>query len=600
MQSAEPRAPAESAADRERLTLSTRLAFSMQGFIGAAMAVLLGVYMGKFYVDVVLLPAGLFAIAIAAGRALDAITDPMMGYISDHTNSRWGRRKPWIFVGVVGNAVAFYLMLTPSAELSVRGVMWWFLCSYLVSFLFVTAVSVPRIALGAELTLDATHRAQLFGTLAFFVGLGTVAGAMAPALIGSPPPGMTGSSLFLGLTNDPRYKMALQAGAYVVVYLLLNFWFLFKIKERKEFAGRGETPFVPGVRRALRNKPFRIMFVSHVITAIPVAIPAMLMPFFVEYVLKASPFWTAILIVAYLSSGVLCLPLWMKLVRRIGKLPVWLLNAFIGVTGGISLFFVGEGDQMTVLFIELYVGMQSQVWLFLGGAMHADVIDYDELHTGKRREAQFSSLWSIIPKFALIPGAAIPLAVLGGVGYVPNQDQSPEVLLTMRVLFALVPAAFNLVGASIMWWYPLSEKNHRKIREGVAQHVEGLDALDPITGKVLKPIQHRSVDEETGWFLDFFSARELASYVAKGTPPLLGVILWTLGCGALSVGFTLLAWTRIEGVDADPGPLPTLSIVAAGLSLTGALFHLLRIKPARKFVQAPVDRTVVESHLRDL
>ena len=64
MQSAEPRAPAESAADRERLTLSMRLAFSMQGFVAAAMAVLVGVYMGKFYVDVVLLPAGLFAIAI--------------------------------------------------------------------------------------------------------------------------------------------------------------------------------------------------------------------------------------------------------------------------------------------------------------------------------------------------------------------------------------------------------------------------------------------------------------------------------------------------------------------------------------------------------
>ena len=587
-------------ADRERLTLSTRLAFSMQGFVGAAMGVLVAVYMGKFYVDVVLLPAGLFAIAIAAGRALDAITDPMMGYISDHTRSRWGRRKPWILLGILGNAVAFYLMLTPSAGLSVSAVMWWFLCFYVTSFLFVTAVNVPRTALAAELTLDTTYRARLFGTLAFFVGLGTVVGAMAPVMIGSPPPGMTGSKLFLGLTNDPRYKIQLQATAYVVGYLLLNFWFLFKIKERKEFAGRGETPFVPGVRRALRNKPFRIMFVSHVITAMPVAIPAMLMPFFVQYVLKASPFWTGILIVVYLSSGVLCLPLWMKLVGRIGKLPVWLINAFIGVTGGISLFFVGEGDQMTVLFIELYVGMQSQVWLFLGGAMHADVIDYDELRTGKRREAQFSSLWSIIPKFALISGAAIPLAILGGVGYAPNQDQNPEVLLTMRVLFALVPAAFNGIGASIMWWYPLSEKNHRKIRDGVARHAEGLDAQDPITGKTLKPIQHRTVDEGTGWYLDFFSARELSQYTAKGTQPLMGATMWTLGFSALCVGFVLLASTRIEGFDSDPGPVPTLSIVAAGLSLTGAIFHLLRIKPARKFAESPVDKNVVESHLRDL
>lgn len=587
-------------ADRERLTLSTRLAFSMQGFVAAAMVVLVTVYMGKFYVDVVLLPAGLFAIAIAAGRAIDAITDPMMGYISDHTRSRWGRRKPWILLGVLGNAVLFYLMMTPSASLSVGGVMWWFLCCYVTSYLFVTAVAVPRAALAAELTLDTNHRARLFGTVAFFVGLGTVVGAIAPAIIGSPPPNMAGSKLFLGLTNDPRYKMQLQATVYVAGYLLLNFWFLYKIREREEFRGRGETPFVPGVRRALRNKPFRIMFASHVVTAIPIAIPAMLMPFFVEYVLEASPLWTAVLIVAYLSSGVVCLPLWMKLVARIGKLPVWLINAFIGVTGGLALFFVGEGDQMTVLFIELYVGMQSQVWLFLGGAMHADVIDYDELQTGKRREAQFSSLWSIIPKFALIPGAAIPLAILGGVGYVPNQDQTHEVLLTMRVLFALVPATFNLIGAAIMWWYPLSETNHRKIREGVARHAEGLDALDPIAGKMLRPVPHRGVDEETGWYLDFFSARELSRYVAKGTSPLLGAVSWTLACSALCVGFVLLARSGIESFDSDPGPFPTLSIVAAGLALTGAIFHLLRINPARRFSASPIAKNVVENHLREV
>jgi GPH family glycoside/pentoside/hexuronide:cation symporter len=521
-----------------------------------------------------------------------------MGYVSDHTRSRWGRRKPWILLGVLGNAVAFYLMLTPSAGLSPSGVMWWFLGCSVASFLFVTAVAVPRTALAAELTLDGSHRARLFGTLALFVGLGTLVGAVAPVVIGTAPPSMSGSKLFLGLTNDPRYKMELQAGAYVIGYLLLNFWFLFKIKERKEFSGRGETPFVPGVRRALRNKPFLIMFVSHVFTAIPIAIPAMLMPFFVQYVLKASPYWTAILIVAYLGSGVVCLPLWMKLVERVGKLRVWLINAFIGVTGGTAMFFVGEGDQLTVLFIEIYVGMQSQVWLFLGGAMHADVIDYDELHTGKRREAQFSALWSIIPKFALVPGAAIPLAILGSVGYAPNADQSPEVLLTLRVLFALVPAAFNGIGATIMFWYPLSEARHRKIREGVARHAEGLAALDPITGETLNPVDQRSVEEETGWFLDFFSAWELSRYLAKGTPPLLAAILWVVGCSALCVGFVFLAWTRIEGVESDPGALPTLAIVAAGLSLTGAIFHLLRVGPARQFGQSPVGKDVVECHLR--
>ncbi|MBW2718007.1 MAG: hypothetical protein JRD94_05465 [Deltaproteobacteria bacterium] len=168
----------------------------------------------------------------------------------------------------------------------------------------------------------------------------------------------------------------------------------------------------------------------------------------------------------------------------------------------------------------------------------------------------------------------------------------------MRVLFALAPAAFNGIGAMIMVWYPLSEARHRKIRKGVACHAEGLAALDPITGETLNPVDQRSVEEETGCFLDFFSARELSRYLAKGTPPVFAAILWVVGCSALCVGFVFLAWTRIEGVESNPGALPTLAIVAAGLSLTGAIFHLLRVGPARQFGQSPVGKDVVERHLR--
>jgi GPH family glycoside/pentoside/hexuronide:cation symporter len=588
--------------ESERLSLRTQIAFSAQGFAGAAMGLLVAVYLGKFYVDVVLLPAGLFAVAVAAGRALDAITDPFMGYVSDHTRSRWGRRKPWILAGLLGNAVVFYAMLTPSASLTTSQVMAYFVGCYGLSFAFVTMINVPRTALGAELTLETRQRANLYGVAALFVGLGTIVGAMLPVLIGGAPPGSgaLGQKIFLGLSNDPRYQMQLQATWFVVAYLVLNLWFLWVIKERPEFMGRGETPFVPGVRRALRNQPFRIMFISHVITAIPIAMPATLMPFFVQYVLKISPIWTAALIVVYLASGVLCLPLWVKLARRFGKLAVWLAVSAIGVTGGAALFFVGPGDEWLLLAIEAYVGAQSQVWLFLGAAMHADVIDYDELHSGKRREAQFSALWAIIPKFALIPGAAIPLAVLGGVGYVPNQEQSPEVLLTMRLLFAVVPALFNAIGLSIMWWYPLSEKKHAAVRAGIAAHAAGKDAIDPITGKRLAPPNARNVDEATGWYLDYFSSRELRSYAARGVQPLGSAIFWTVLCAVVTVVATYSCVASVKSLDVDPGPLPSLNIVLAGMSLTAFLFHALRIRPALQLRRKPLDAGTVRQHIDEI
>lgn len=572
----------------ERLGTGTRIAFSLQATAGAAMGLLLAVYLTKFYVDVVALPAGIMAVAIAAGRAFDAITDPVMGWISDRTRSRFGRRLPWIAIGVLGNAIMFLLLLNPPEVLPEAGLAGWAVGALVLSFLFVTISSVPRQALAVELTLDQAERQQLFATIAGFVAIGTVIGAVMPNVLGA-----------LGI-EDERARMSWQSVLYVAAYLAANAWFLKRIRERPAFAGRGQVPLVPGVRRALRNRPFRIMFVSHVITAIPFVIPATLLPFYTEYVLQAEAEWVGIFLLAYLVSGLLALPVWLMVAEARGKLAVWLAAAFVAVTGGASLFFMGPGDERTVLFLHIYVGLQSAVWLFVGGAMHADVVDYDELQTGKRREAQFSALWSIIPKFALIPGASLPLAIMGGMGYVPGADTQPaDVVLAIKTQYALVPAALNAVGLSIMWWYPLSEDEHAAVRDAVARHARGETAVDPITGLTLPPPGRRTVDEATAWRLDYFSLGELRTIATGGAARVrFRIVAWMLLWLVAAVGFLiLLPVTARGGLDTDPGPLPSLAIVAAGLALTVALFHMARLGPAGRMVREPVAPETIQAHI---
>lgn len=572
----------------QRPNTQTNIAFSLPTLVGAAMALLLVVYLSKFYVDVVLLPAGIMAIAIASGRAFDAMTDPLMGWISDRTTSRFGRRLPWIALGVLGNSVMFYLLLNPPAELPQSGVATWAITGLLLSFLFVTISSVPRIALAAELTQDQDERMSLFGTISGFVAIGTIIGAVLPNALDG-----------LGIT-DARERMHWQSIIYVGAYLLANGWFLLRIRERPEFAGRGRTPLVPGIRRAWRNKPFRIMFVSHIITAIPIVIPATLLPFYTQYVLQADEQWIGIFLLAYLLSGLLALPIWFMLAAAKGKLTVWLCASFIAVTGGAALFFMGPDDTRDVLFINFYVGLQSAVWLFVGGAMHADVIDYDELHTGKRREAQFAALWNIIPKFALIPGAAIPFAVLGAVGYVPNAEvQTEQATFAIKFIYALVPAILNAIGLSIMWWYPLSESCHAKILAGIALHAKGESATDPITGQTLPPPYKRDVDEDVVWLLDYFSKRELR-FIDRGQLRRVG-----LGVGAWIFGGTLssavLLWVAISSMGAlerDPGAIPSLAIIGAGLAVTVAAFHCARLRPLRWLRSHPIDAASINQHLQ--
>jgi GPH family glycoside/pentoside/hexuronide:cation symporter len=570
----------------ERLKLLTVLAFTAQSVPGLAMGLLIFVYLSKFYVDAVLMPAGVLAIAIAAGRAADALLDPVVGYLSDHTRSRWGRRKPWIAAGTLGGAVSFYLLLTPPATLTAAEVAWWFIATFVATYIFSAMAQVPRIALSVELTLDPPQRTRLYALSAAFITLGTIIGAIFPTVL-------QGRGLV-----DPRAQMRVAASVYVIANLVLNVVLLAVVRERKEFSGRGEVPFVPGVRRALRNRAFRVMFSSHVITAIPFAIPATLLPFFVQYVVRLDATkWTGLYMLSYLGAGFVALPVWMLLARKFGKLRVWFLASFIAAAGGLAMFFVGQGDLKPMLWIEIVWGTQSSVWWFLGGAMHADVIDYDELHTGKRREAQFSALWSIIPKFALIPGAAIPLAVLGAVGYTPNvREQSPEVLFSLRLLFSLVPMVLNIIGLALMRWYPLNETVHRQIQVGIAQRARGEPAIDPITKRTLRAPADSAIDEATGWFLDYFSARLLE----RNTRVLPSVLAWAGAFGGLTLTAAAYALTRVQRWDLNPGPIPALAIVIAGLSFAGTVFHLLRIAPALQLDRTPPARGILEEHLASL
>jgi GPH family glycoside/pentoside/hexuronide:cation symporter len=388
---------------------------------------------------------------------------------------------------------------------------------------------------------------------------------------------------------------------YTVLLVVLFGLMLLKVSEKKEYLSKTSNPLVPGVRRALRNRPFRVFLAAAVVYSIPVMMPSLLMPYYVSYVLQPeNPLsWLGIYLVLYLGSGVLCVPFWVKLSYRYGKLRVWLVCNVIGVLGGAALFFAGKGDLGYVALIEVLVGTQSGAFYFLGPAMVADVIDYDELRTGKRREAQYMAFMTLIPKFVAIPGASIPLAVMGSLGYQPNVVQNDDVQRAIRLMFALVPALFNLAALFIVLRYPLTEAVHSKIRLGLGQHVRGEVARDPMTNKPVAPPDHGSVNEQTGWFLDHFSPRELrrlASTGASGAVRSSVTLAFALALLALCVT-TWVAVQSVHGLEASPGPMTVLAVVGAGLSLTWLVYEALRVLAAFRLVRSPPDRAVVAAHL---
>ena len=553
----------------ERLPLSRKLLYGAPTFAGAAVAIPILIHMPKFYSDVVLVPVGYIALAIAFARALDAIIDPAIGWLSDRTTTRLGRRRPFMLIGAPLCAVALFLLFTPLAGLSGAQAGAWFGATFAAYFFFHAVYEIPYLGLGAELTPEYHERSSLFGWRTAFLIAGTMVAAVLPAVFESTL-GARGAMSALG---------GLFGAALVGLFLLL----VARVREPAEHAHRSQSALAPGVRIALRNRPFMILMVTFVIASLPSAIPALLVPFYTDYVIDPpdTQKTLSLFLFLYFGSSFLFLPLWVWAAQRFGKLPTWLASFAIGISAGVGLFFAGKGDVLYVALLHVWAGVAFGSGLLLLPAMQADVIDYDELYTGQRREAQFAAFWQMIPKFVAIPGAALHIAVLAQIGYVPNQTQTPEVLLGIRVIYALVPAAFAAAAFFLARLYPISEAVHKQIRAGIAAHARGESAIDPLNGRVVRPPRAAELDPETRGFLDYFSPGELRRTLARGPAGVRNLVLAkTAACAALFVAAAALGMTSLHDIATQPGLVPVLSIVAAGFALTGACFHALRIGAA--------------------
>jgi GPH family glycoside/pentoside/hexuronide:cation symporter len=141
---------------------------------------------------------------------------------------------------------------------------------------------------------------------------------------------------------------------------------------------------------------------------------------------------------------------------------------------------LGPGEAAIYGVLVVLSGIGFGATLAIPSAIQADVIDYDELLTGERREGQYIGLWSISKKFAAALGVGVGLAALGMAGYTPNVEQTEQVQLTLRTLYALVPSICNILAFVIALAYPISSQVHRNIRDAIALRQKGQPVLNPI------------------------------------------------------------------------------------------------------------------------
>jgi len=194
----------------------------------------------------------------------------------------------------------------------------------------------------------------------------------------------------------------------------------------------------------------------------------MLVPYLTEYVLTepgSEPRAATLIVASYFLGNFGLTPLWIRLSRQFGKRDVWLGSMMVSCLCFCGLFFLTAESTWAIYLVPFVLGASAGSGAVIAPSIKADVIDYDELQTGQRKEGSYLAVWNFIRKAAAGLAIGITGYALEFSGFVPNESQqSDAVILTLRSLFSWFPAACYAVGIVVAFRFRFDEAAHAEVR----------------------------------------------------------------------------------------------------------------------------------------
>jgi GPH family glycoside/pentoside/hexuronide:cation symporter len=435
----------------ERLSLSRILAYSLPAAPLVFMTFLVNLYLLKFTTDVLRIAPALFGLAFAAARVWDALSDPLAGYWSDATVSRWGRRRPWLLGACLPIALAFAALWSPP-PLTGDALTLWMVVAIVFYYTAYSAAYVPHLALGAELTLDYHERSRLATGRGLFELLGMLCAA--------------GAIGFLGAAEEPRAagrSLSFAFGAATLVLFAVHVRFT---REREAFLGRGAASPLSAGLDVMRNPHARTLLAVFFIEMLSLGFLGVLFPFLADFV--GSGLNPGVVIGSVMAIALASIPGWLALARRFGKRMPWMLGIGGKGIGFGLLYFIGIEPSIVSILPMVLIGTGQACASILPTSIKADVIDYDELETGERKEGAYFAAWNLAIKLASAIAIACSGLLLQRAGYVPDTAaQAPATIETIKALAAGLPFGLHVVALAILAHFRLGPKEHQRIREEI-------------------------------------------------------------------------------------------------------------------------------------
>lgn len=478
------KSPAESPS---RLPLSLCLAFGVGTNGTATLIGVTGIYLLFFMTTMLGIEPAVAGALIFVSKIYDLVTDPLMGYISDRTRSRMGRRRPYLLLGAAVSALSGWLLFDVPAFGSETATIVWYGAVLLLFATGYTIFSVPYLSMPAEMTTDYHDRTRLMSFRTLFSSFGLLIGtAIAPIIVSSVggatleptilrppggidcvlPPGRAGQ-----VAGSPEGYALMGSVIAVIVFASMALCFFGTQRARFSTPERVNTNFAEQLRMTLRNRPFMLLVATKTLQLTGVTAFSAGLAFFAQYIVQLTGAQLGMFFGLFSLGTILSLPFWVWHARRVGKKAAYVLAVSLFVCLDLALLLVGQGDLGLLLALGFVIGFSSGGLILLGVSMLPDTIDYDEHLTGQRREGIYSGVWSTIEKGSAAVATLLAGAILSGAGYLETRAgeiacQPQSALTAIQLNVAVLPAAVMLISLLFLTRYDLTRERLEVLAAG--------------------------------------------------------------------------------------------------------------------------------------
>jgi GPH family glycoside/pentoside/hexuronide:cation symporter len=439
-----------------KLSMGTKFAYGTAD-LGIAMVTAAIQFVLFFYYNKVLgMDPALIGTALLVGKfTWDAINDPLVGYLSDRTRTRWGRRKPFMLFGAIPFGLTVWLLFSLPSGLTGAAAFLVVLGSFLLVDTTQTLVSVPYYAMSAELTYDYNERTSLISIRMIFTVLGYILGAGATSML---------ANMFIGMgASEPAaysYTGAIY-GVVAVVTVLITTLFV-KERPNPDLVPATMPPWKQIVQ-IFKNRPFVQYMIMSTIISISFTLLTGLLTYFVTFQLGMGNQFFLVMLVMLGTVGLFLIP-WQLVSKKLNKGPAYALGLGIACVAIIGAFFLPNHPTPLIYVVAFVAGVGFSAQYVFPWSMIPDVVEVDQAKTDERHEGIYFGANSLLGKISGGVGAFVMGWALKLYGFNAEAAvQSTHTLFGIRFFFAIVPVIAFLIALPLLIWYPITRKKHAEL-----------------------------------------------------------------------------------------------------------------------------------------